>query len=152
MANKIVMRGPKRTILRTRRQIFHSVSQIDSVKTIHTSSDPETLVRVVMKLCHVHGAVGGNDQVSWDIVVLRQASTHDAVLIGEIADRQPGIDEIYADQILAKQNSTFTIVKELDIKAMRKLRPGDRLVLRLVGVNADSGQVAGVIDAWFKQG
>ncbi len=156
MANKT----PKFVAFGTRpkRQIEKSVSYISDVftaaggtaKVLHTTTDRETLVRMVVQLVAKH-ELSSSDNLT--LCIQRRPtsiSTWDIDSI-EALDQSPPQDQIWNHRIRSEIiNESFTI--DVDLKAMRKLSKDDLLVLWGVTDTSVAFLVDGVVTCFFKQG
>lgn len=143
-------RAPKRRIERVWSTLAEGVTNAMGSSTIHTAEDAKTLVRM-------RGRLHLNVDTSCSYGVTISVAPGGTV----ISNANPGVasdlDNDAAEQELlreyvANNMATDEIIEwEFDSKAMRKLKPGDALIVKWIGDTNPSGTIAGVITCWFKE-
>ncbi len=149
-------RAPKRPILRVRNIIDDIITNTQSDLILHTSTDPETLVRMIIALNLVLIDV---TQVTREYHLLFQVGPSGTLILQPISTQL--LDSDAPQQLLTEfagvQNTETAagaqmIEKlEADLRSMRKMKPGDTIQLSHISQIASAFQMRGVVTLFFKQ-
>ncbi len=149
-------RAPKRPVLRVRNVIDDTVTTTQSDLILHTATDPETLVRMIIKLTMIlidvtqvireyhivwQLAPGGNLITNPTTSQVLDADAPMTLLTEEAGGQntETAVGSNPVEQIIA------------DLKSMRKLKPGDTIVMSHISNVASAFTVKGIITLFFKQ-
>ena len=150
MSQKFVRRGPKRPIDKTSEVIVS-----DAVGTSQVAQEllpitvAQTIIRIVGNIEIHDGAAVGN--IGLAIVMKRDGQALSTMLLTSGSRLYaPEQDVLY--QYMGKTVAADTPIKLLiDVKGMRKLKPGDSINLVLLGAGADVADVVGQLTLFSKQ-
>lgn len=152
MANQTYRTYPKRRMERVSSVISHSITNSTSTKVLHAVEDRKTLVRAILQLQVIGSADGGNYQL-----LLHREPRGTSIgnpVVAESLDQDKVKEEMwtytaYADNTggnPANNNHIF-----VDLSSMRKLDPGDEIVLKTLGAGAATAEIVGTITLLFKE-
>lgn len=151
MANtaRPIYRAPKRMIERVNSRLNHTMTNAAATKTLHTVEDRKTLVRSILQLEIVPNSTPG----TYTLVLERLPRANS---VGT-----PGTAESLDSDMIKEQlwsftggfNATSTEPKEIfvDLGSMRKLDPGDTVVLKTITDAANMCDCMGNITLFFKE-
>ncbi len=123
---------------------------------IHTVTDTETLVRTIIQLVvNAISATGVNHEFHMLIGIAPAGTKITAPVITQILDGDSPLTLLWeysgAINVETVAGFAFPLVIDVDLKGMRKLKPGDLIFLRHI-CNVSSGMdVKGHITQFFKQ-
>ena len=145
MANRLVYRGPKRRIEKVLSRIDHTITNSVTEVVLHTAEDRKTLVRTIVQLDVHLDQKTGSSTFSLKLQRAPRGTTIINPSIGESTDIDMAKEEIWSytgfvDSV--EKSPTFIMV---DLKGMRKLDPGDTLVLSDFGGNLTATMVGTII-------
>ena len=157
--SKVIVRGPKRKVQRVfSRPVDTSISNTVENKTLYTSEDPVTLIRMRGDFVFdpvdnaltapVRGefVIGVNPRGQQ---VIRDPST------GELLDAAVPLEEIVRFPFSCYWNDTNGIFKpyevHFDTKAMRKLKEADTIELYYIAATGGDIKFVGNVYLWFKE-
>ncbi len=149
-------RAPKRPVLRVRNRIDDTIASSISNVILHTSTDPETLVRIILKLTMVPNS---NTAVDHEYHMLMehqpQGQSITDPVISAVVDADAPITLLWEDSAVNTIESLIgfatILTVEVDLKSMRKLKPGSVIALRHIGNVASTFTMKGTITLFFKQ-
>lgn len=145
---QVYNRGPKRRIERVYSRINHAITNTSTDVVLHTAEDRKTLVRTIIQLQNIPDAVG-----DFNIGIDHEPRGQSIAAPG--TTQSLDIDMVknqlwkYSGRNTAAQTDRTCI--EVDLKSMRKLDPGDEIVLRDVSDQANSSTLIGIITMFFKE-
>lgn len=150
MANKPMYRAPKRQIEKVRSLISHTITNANITKACHVAEDRKTLVRSIIQLEINPAADGGYFHIA--LVRDPRSTQIESLTTGESLDQDQTKEQIwsyqgYTDPALDEMFHPIFV----DLSSMRKLDPGDEIVLRTVGSGANTADVCGVVQLFFKE-
>lgn len=148
----VVYRAPKRRVERVGCVIAHSITNGTATKVLHDCEDRKTLVRAILQLHVVGSADGGNFQILLHREPKGTSIANPA--LGESLDEDLAKEEIWRYQAYAANGSTDAANSHtifVDLSSMRKLDPGDEVVLKTLGAGAATAEITGIVNLFFKE-
>lgn len=149
-------RAPKRPILRVRNVIDDVITNTQSNVIIHTATDPETLVRMIIDLVLV---VVDTTQVTREYHMIFQLGPGGTLILAPTTAQV--LDADAPQQLLTEFAGIFnsedatgpwtSLQLQTDLKSMRKLKPGDTIVLSHISNVASAITMRGIVTLFFKQ-
>lgn len=143
-------RYPKRRIERVSNRINHQLTNAATTSILHTCEDRKTLVRAIITL-YTFRITGV--QTAWNYVLHRlpRGQSVGSPSVSESLDNDVVKEQIW--DISQGQFGTALEVIEthVDLKSMRKMDPGDTLVLKDTCSVAAGAHVYGQITLFFKE-
>ena len=146
--SKRVRTGPKRPMEKDITNLLDSINTSMSTSNLHTTAAAETLVRLVGYLSWSFLTNAG----SFGLVLVRNrdgAAVSTMTLTAGQAIYEPVGDVLWSG--IFKSAAGVVDYVFVDVKGMRKLRSGDRILLLSIGQAADTVNLAGSFTAFFKQ-
>lgn len=141
---------PKRRIERVRSRINHTVTNASITNILHTVEDRKTLVRTIIDL-RVYNIVAADHAVNLVIHRLPRGQTVGNPLVTENLDADQIKENIWEALVGRFGISQEPIHIHADLKSMRKLDPGDQVVLKTVSDGVDTDKCVGTIVQMFKE-
>ena len=155
----MVSRGTKRRIERVTSFISERViGDVDGGLTLHEAEDSKTLIRIKVDMVIV-GRSAGTAYRTHNLrlaVGPRGINVLDELVIGtDQLDNPCPYEEIASHDgvvIWDTDNNMWASDRwDIDTKGMRKLKVGDKLLLRYIGNTASGQEMNGTIYMWFKE-
>lgn len=143
-------RAPKRRIEKVVSRISHQITNSAATTILHTCEDRKTLIRTLIQLKFINVSGSPKYGIVYAIEPRGQSVTSPSYTEVLDADQVP--------QQLWERSSQFVTGTDpqseeiqVDLHQMRKLNPGDELVIRDTADVATSVNVQGIITQWFKE-
>lgn len=148
MANKYVARAPKRQIERVNNRINQTITNAPTDTILHTVEDRKTLVRAIIQL-NLSMLAAADFQVA-----IQRAPRGIPVVTPAVAqalDSDMSKEQIW--EYTANQTAAHTVPTyfTVDLKSMRKLDPGDTVLMRTISSAPNSTMLHGTITLFFKE-
>jgi len=148
----------RRRIERVRCTLDHQVPASNTSIVLHEAEDTKTLIRMLMDLAfYTDSTAQDYETISAVISVAPRSISVVENSIGEDLDNDVPLEEITRIYTRIGNNlnaaSGFSMGKDFyrDIKAMRKLRPGDTIEWADIATTVSKCSVEGIIYLWFKE-
>ncbi len=152
--------APKREIETRNSKGVNLVSTSIQSVTLHTSSDKETLTRMIVDIDAVLSSLSDVDtvlQIDWQIDFRPNAKqVAENVANTDFTDRRVPKEELLNGTLLLNQNATVSGAMksqafDIDSAAQRKMKVGDKIVLTFIGDVASVGVMVHNIKSFYKQ-
>ena len=150
-------RAPKRDISRFKLRISKTVPTTASDEVIHTSTQSETLVRLLVDgTLQINSSAVADQRVNVEMMLRRNPGGNVTINPTAVASGEEGVqqDEIaaslWAVGMMNVEQYTYLPLYR-DIKAMRKCKVNDEIAFSLIAGAANIAAFTGVIYAWYKE-
>lgn len=144
------MASTKRYVERCWSRVSHTIGTGTDNKVLHTVNERETLVRMVIDLDVFSYSAGSAGAYGFTIGREPQGVAVVAPGFGEDLDND-AVKEMIFQKVGSFPNVDLHDSIEVDLKSMRKLDPGDEIVLRSSAAQASSVGLSGTVTMFFKQ-
>lgn len=149
-------RAPPRAVHRWRRPIQDTVSTTHQEMEVYVCTDKETLVRTIIDYNWIGPITDNGAYWAAELIIERAGQgLNEEIELGAAAGFVPSNESLWYNQHEVAINSTTSSPPsrvKADLKSMRKLTPGDKILFRYVGnYVSDSGRLIGVITLFFKE-
>ncbi len=142
-------RAPRRRIEKVWNRINHVVTNTISVVVLHTVEDSKTLVRSIVQLSVINESVAGFMDIN--ISVAPKATTIAGCSTSEVLDQDDSKHTLLRWFIGQKASALEEKRIEAESKGMRKLQPGDQIILQDKGSAANIATLLGYVQFFFKE-
>ena len=154
-----VSRAPKRRIERFRTRMKVDITTTDSAQVLHLAEDAKTLIRILVDIVVRANQSGAADYYGEIYIGIEPAQTQiGAPSITADSDQPVPLQEILRIPLQYRVLTTNGDLEYMygraiykDTKAMRKLKEGDRVIIRHLASSATCFEIFGNIYTWFKE-
>ena len=155
MSETVRTRAPKRKITRVRSRIDHIITAAQLNSILHTSEDPETLVRTIVDLQLMGTTAIDVDVDDFDLLIhVAPSGTKTASpVITELLDTAENINTLFRSTPQVRIGASGNTLMEIkaDLRNMRKLRELDTIVLSTIASSDSKYWLKGYIIQFFKE-
>lgn len=149
---QVIYKGPKRPVDKDNLCINGNVATTQTANTIRTASAAETLVRLVGSVLVASKAGGAQSSVAMAIVILRESVAASTLSYSSgSAIYEPVADVLWSKHVQLQSTTSAMVNFDIDIKAMRKLKKGDRIQFLYIGQHTSYLGISGDITSFYKQ-
>lgn len=155
ISQNMQQRAPKRRIERVYNVISQQITDSAVTEVLHSPEDAKTLVRMVGEI-HFYAVTGTGVQIGTAIIRCNRSGV--SVIepeASESKDQDSPVERIAQYPFLVNRDTTnqqyIKCTWKFDIKAQRKLKPGDDIVFAALGGTSAFGNYWGTVDLWFKE-